>query len=106
MILLKRLAQGAAVAALLSAASSVAYAQETTLVVVMEHSEKSGAPKLVEACTLPLTGAGVVDLVITELGVFETNRGKSPVRLTALAPGVTLDEVKARTEAPFEVALG
>src|SRR6201982_363366 len=44
------------------------------VVVVMEHTEKSGAPKLVKACTLPLTGQGVVALVITELGVFEVNR--------------------------------
>ena len=75
------------------------------VVVVMEHSEKSGAPKLVKACSLPLTGQKVVDLVITELGVFEVNRGRTPVKLTALAPGVTLDEVKSRTEADFEVAL-
>jgi len=75
------------------------------VVVVMEHTEKTGAPKLVKACSLPLTGQKVVDLVVTELGVFETNRGRTPVKLTALAPGVTVDEVKAKTEAPFEVAL-
>ena len=75
------------------------------VVVVMEHTEKSGAPKLVKACTLPLTGQGVVDLVVTELGVFDVNRGKSPLKLIELAPGVTLDEVRAKTEAAFEVAL-
>ena len=75
------------------------------VVVVMEHTEKSGAPKLVKACTLPLTGQGVVDLVVTELGVFDVNRGKSPLTLIELAPGVTLDEVRAKTEAAFEVAL-
>jgi 3-oxoacid CoA-transferase subunit B/3-oxoadipate CoA-transferase beta subunit len=74
------------------------------VVVVMEHTEKSGAPKIVEACTLPLTGKGVVDLVVTDLGVFEVNRGKSPLKLLELAPGVTLDEVKAKTGTPFEVA--
>ncbi|MFL5297473.1 MAG: CoA transferase subunit B [Phenylobacterium sp.] len=74
------------------------------VVVVMEHTEKSGAPKLVKACTLPLTGQGVVDLLITELGVFDVGRGKTPLTLTELAPGVTVDEVRARTEAPFEVA--
>jgi 3-oxoacid CoA-transferase subunit B len=73
------------------------------VVVVMEHTEKSGASKLVKACTLPLTGQKVVDLVITELGVFDVSRGKSPLTLIELAPGVTLDEVKARTEAEFEV---
>jgi 3-oxoacid CoA-transferase subunit B len=74
------------------------------VVVVMEHTEKSGAPKLVKACTLPLTGQSVVDLVITELGVFDVSRGKSPLTLLELAPGVTLDEVKAKTEAQFAVA--
>ena len=75
------------------------------VVVVMEHTEKSGAPKLVKACTLPLTGQRVVDVVVTELGVFEVNRGRSPLTLVELAPGVTLDEVKAKTEAPFESSL-
>jgi len=74
------------------------------VVVVMEHTEKTGAPKLLNACTLPLTGQKVVDLVITELGVFEVARGKSPLTLLELAPGVTVEEVKAKTEAPFEVA--
>jgi 3-oxoacid CoA-transferase subunit B len=75
------------------------------VVVVMEHVEKSGAPKLVDACSLPLTGKGVVDLVITDLGVFDVDRGKHPLRLIELAPGVTVEEAKAKTEAPFEVAL-
>jgi 3-oxoacid CoA-transferase subunit B len=72
------------------------------VVVVMEHTEKSGAPKLVKRCTLPLTGAGVVDLLITDLAVFEIGGG---LRLTELASGVSLDEVKAKTEAEFTVAL-
>ena len=72
------------------------------VVVVMEHTEKTGAPKLVKRCSLPLTGAGVVDLLITDLAVFEIGGG---VRLTELATGVTLDEVKAKTEAEFTVAL-
>ncbi len=75
------------------------------VVIVMEHSEKSGAPKLVKACNLPLTGQGVVDLVITDLGVFEVDRGRSPLRLVELAEGVTLDEVRAKTEASFEAAV-
>ena len=74
------------------------------VVVVMEHNEKSGAPKLVRQCTLPLTGAGVVDLLITELGVFEVNRGAGVV-LTEIAPGVTVDEVRSKTEAEFTVGL-
>jgi len=75
------------------------------VVVVMEHSEKTGAPKLLKRCTLPLTGAGVVDLVITDLGVFEVDRRGGGVALTALAPGVSLDEITAKTEAAFKVAL-
>jgi 3-oxoacid CoA-transferase subunit B len=75
------------------------------VVVVMDHVEKSGAPKLLKACNLPLTGQGVVDLLITDLGVFDIARGKEPVRLIALAPGVTVDEVKAKTEAAFDVRL-
>jgi len=75
------------------------------VVIVMEHTEKSGAPKLVKACTLPLTGQSVVDLVVTDLAVFEVNRGRSPLRLVELAEGVTLDEVRARTEASFEASL-
>jgi 3-oxoacid CoA-transferase subunit B/3-oxoadipate CoA-transferase beta subunit len=71
------------------------------VIVVMEHCEKSGRSKLVRQCTLPLTGKGVVDLLITDLGVFEINRGRSAVRLVELAPGVTLDEVRTRTEADF-----
>ncbi|HEX2559001.1 CoA-transferase, partial [Phenylobacterium sp.] len=74
------------------------------VVVVMEHTEKTGAPKLVNACSLPLTGKGVVDLVVTDLGVFDIARGKRPLRLLELAPGVTLDEVKAKTETAFEAA--
>jgi 3-oxoacid CoA-transferase subunit B len=70
------------------------------VVVVMEHTEKSGAPKLVKRCSLPLTGAGVVDLLITDLGVFELAAGK--VRVTELASGVTLDELRAKTEATLE----
>ncbi|HEX3699160.1 MAG TPA: CoA-transferase, partial [Phenylobacterium sp.] len=74
------------------------------VVVVMEHTEKTGAPKLLDACSLPLTGQGVVDLVVTDLGVFDIARGKSPLKLLELAPGVTLDEVRAKTQPAFEVA--
>jgi 3-oxoacid CoA-transferase subunit B len=73
------------------------------VVVAMEHTERSGAPKLVKRCSLPLTGAGVVDLLITDLGVFEIAGGR--LRLTELAAGATLDEVRAKTEAAFEPAL-
>jgi 3-oxoacid CoA-transferase subunit B/3-oxoadipate CoA-transferase beta subunit len=75
------------------------------VVVVMDHTEKSGAPKLLKQCTLPLTGVKVVDLLITDLGVFDIDRKSGGVTLIQLAPGVTVDEIRAKTEAPFEVRL-
>jgi 3-oxoacid CoA-transferase B subunit len=75
------------------------------VVVVMEHSEKSGDPKFKHECSLPLTGKGVVDLLITDLGVFEIDRKGGGARLTELAQGVSLEELRARTEANFVVAL-
>ena len=75
------------------------------VVVVMDHTEKTGAPKLLKRCTLPLTGAGVVDLLITDLGVFEIDRKGGGVTLTQPASGVTLEEIKAKTEADFAVRL-
>ncbi|MDQ2859296.1 MAG: 3-oxoacid CoA-transferase subunit B [Pseudomonadota bacterium] len=75
------------------------------VVVVMDHVEKSGAPKLLKRCTLPLTGAGVVDLLITDLGVFDIDRKGGGVKLTQLAPGVGVDEIRAKSEAEFAVHL-
>ena len=72
------------------------------VVVVMDHCEKSGAPKLLNVCNLPLTGAGVVDLVVTDLGVFGVEKKTgAAIKVVELAPGVTLDEVRAKTEAPL-----
>ena len=73
------------------------------IVVIMEHNAKDGAAKLVKQCSLPLTGLGVVDLIITELGVFEITGGA--MRLIELAPGISEAEVKGRTEASYTVAL-
>jgi 3-oxoacid CoA-transferase subunit B len=73
------------------------------VVVVMEHSAK-GDSKLKKACTLPLTGAGVVDMVITDLGVFTLDRHGGGLTLIELAPDVTLDDLKAKTDASFKVA--
>jgi hypothetical protein len=75
------------------------------VVVVMEHSAKDGA-KLLKSCNLPLTGERVVDMVVTDLGVFTIDKhGNDGMALIELADGVTLDEVKAKTEAEFRVAL-
>jgi len=74
------------------------------VVVIMEHTAKDGTPKLLDACDLPLTGKGVVDLVITELGVFEI--GSEGLTLTEVADGVTVDEIRAKTEAPFALGPG
>jgi 3-oxoacid CoA-transferase B subunit len=71
------------------------------VVVLMEHNAKDGSAKLVSSCTLPLTGKQVVDMVITELAVFTIENGS--MQLAELATGVTLDEVKAKTEAPFSI---
>jgi len=67
------------------------------VVVVMDHTSKSGEPKLLHACTLPLTGKGVVDRIITNLGVFDVVPGG--LRIVELADGVTEDEVRTATEA-------
>jgi 3-oxoacid CoA-transferase subunit B len=75
------------------------------VVVVMEHCEKSGGSKFLKHCTLPLTGAAVVDLVITDLAVFAIDKKHGGVKLIELATDVTLDEVRAKTEASFEAAL-
>lgn len=75
------------------------------VVVVMDHVAKGDAPKILQACTLPLTGAGVVDLLITDLAVFSLVRGDADaLTLIELADGVTLEEVKAKTQAPFQIA--
>ncbi len=73
------------------------------VVVVMAHTNKEGESKVLKQCTLPLTGKACIDLVITDLCVFEVERGVG-LKLIELAEGVTVDEVKAKTEAAFTVS--
>ncbi|WP_294258589.1 CoA transferase subunit B [uncultured Sphingomonas sp.] len=75
------------------------------IIVVMEHTAKDGSPKFIPDCTLPLTGKNVVDMIITDLAVFARADHASPFRLIELAPGVTAEEVAAKTTAQYEVAL-
>jgi 3-oxoacid CoA-transferase len=74
------------------------------VVVVMEHCAKDGSPKILRQCSLPITGRAVVNLIITDLCVFEVKPGGGLV-LTEMHPGVTLDEIRAKTGAPFVSAL-
>ncbi len=75
------------------------------IIVVMEHNAKDGSPKFIPACTLPLTGKNVVDMIITDLAVFQRSDHRSPFRLIETAPGVAPDEVRAKTTAAYEDAL-
>ncbi len=75
------------------------------IIVVMEHNAKDGSPKFIPACTLPLTGKNVVDMIITDLAVFKRDDHDSPFKLIELAPGVTAEEVAAKTTANYEVAV-
>ena len=75
------------------------------VVVLMEHTA-GGKPKLLHRCNLPLTGAGVVDMVVTDLAVFDVDRRGGGMTLLELAPGVTLAALKEVTEADFAVAVG
>ena len=76
------------------------------VIVVMEHTNKAGESKILKACTLPLTGAGCIDMVITDLAVFEVDRKGGGMTLIELAPDVSLEDVKAKTEAEFTSRVG
>ena len=71
------------------------------IIVVMEHNAKDGSPKFIPECTLPLTGQNVVDMIITDLAVFQRPDHSSPFKLIELAPGVTAEEVAAKTTASY-----
>ncbi|KAK6437075.1 hypothetical protein LTR95_006722 [Oleoguttula sp. CCFEE 5521] len=78
----------------------------TKIVVTTDHTDKYGVSKIVQHCTLPLTGARCVSTIITDLCVFEVDRAKGELTLTELADGVTEEEVKKKTEAKFSVIEG
>ncbi|WP_435200325.1 CoA transferase subunit B [Qipengyuania sp. 902] len=71
------------------------------IIVVMDHTAKDGSPKFIPECTLPLTGTNVVDMIVTNLAVFQRPDHDSPFKLIELAPGVTADEVAAKTTAEY-----
>lgn len=73
------------------------------IVVIMDHTAKDGSPKLVKRCSLPLTGTQVVDLIITNLGVFEVRNDR--LVTIEMAPGVTKEEISEKTEASLEFDL-
>jgi 3-oxoacid CoA-transferase B subunit len=71
------------------------------IIVVMEHVSKNGDPKFIPECTLPLTGRNVVDMIITDLAVFQRPDHDSPFKLIELAPGVSPQEVREKTTAKY-----
>ncbi|KAJ5667901.1 uncharacterized protein N7477_006471 [Penicillium maclennaniae] len=80
---------------------------KTKIVVATSHVAKDGSPKIVQRCSLPLTGANVVSTIITDLSsqcVFQVNRATGELTLTELAPGVEVEEVRSKTDAKFTIA--
>ena len=75
------------------------------VIVLMEHAARDGSPKILKACTLPITGKGVVGMIITDLCVFDVAPGGGGLTLTELHPGVSLEDVRAKTGCDFKVAL-
>jgi 3-oxoacid CoA-transferase subunit B len=71
------------------------------IIVVMEHTSKNGEPKFIPRCTLPLTGKNVVDMIITDLAVFQRPDHESPFELVEIAPGITREQVREKTTARY-----
>ena len=79
---------------------------KTKVIVVMEHCAKDGSPKIMQECTLPLTGARAVSTIVTEIAVFKVDREAGELELLEVAPGKTVDYVRERTHAKFKVSPG
>ena len=75
------------------------------VIVLMEHAARDGSPKILERCTLPITGKGVVNMIITDMCVFDVLPHAEGLVLRELGPGVTVEDVRAKTGCPFQVAL-
>ncbi len=71
------------------------------IIIVMDHTSKHGEPKFIPECTLPLTGKNVVDMIVTDLCVFQRPDHQSPFKLVELAPGVSAEEVRGKTTAHY-----
>lgn len=79
---------------------------KTKVIVTMQHCAKDGSPKVKAACSLPITGARAVSLIVTDLAVFRVDRAAGGLTLTDIAEGTTLDELRAKTACEFAVADG
>jgi 3-oxoacid CoA-transferase len=83
----------------------VVCAPGSKVVVTMDHTAKDGTPKILESCSLPLTGHNVVDRIITDMCVFDCDKvGGTGLTLIEIAPGITVDDVRAATACDFKVA--
>ncbi len=82
----------------------VANPDDTRIVVVTEHEDKHGKPKIVQECTLPLTGRRCVSRIISERAVFDVDRERGSMTLVEIAAGQELDDLRRRTGAPFAVS--
>lgn len=76
---------------------------KTKVIAVLEHCSKNGKSKVLNTCSLPLTGARAVSTIITELAVFDVDKNSGTMELIDIAEGVTLEEVKAKTDAEFTI---
>lgn len=77
---------------------------KTKVIATMQHVSKDGTPKLVKECSLPLTGARAVSMIVTDMAVFNVDRAAGELTLIDMAEGVTLDELRAKTGCDFHVA--